>query len=292
MFGLQFGDLIIIGIGIVILLVWLFLFLKGKKDADLFMPLNDEDYPLKDLYFVGYAFAELIHMNYQTERDTEMRKQLTVLYGSEYVDFYIRAVYAQRFTMAFTLACFAMPLYCLTIGSGLAFVMIIGVAGFAYYYYGKTLPDKIEKRKKEMIAEFSEVVSKLALMVNSGMILHDAWKTVAYSGTAEIYKEMQFSVEETANGKPEVEAIFGFGQRCMVPEIKNFATTLIQGITQGNAELAAVLKQQSKEVWTTRQQLVRREGELAANKLLLPMLIVFIGILIMVIVPIFAGIGA
>ena len=195
MFGLQFGDLIIIGIGIVILLVWLFLFLKGKKDADLFMPLNDEDYPLKDLYFVGYAFAELIHMNYQTERDTEMRKQLTVLYGSEYVDFYIRAVYAQRFTMAFTLACFAMPLYCLTIGSGLAFVMIIGVAGFAYYYYGKTLPDKIEKRKKEMIAEFSEVVSKLALMVNSGMILHDAWKTVAYSGTAEIYKEMQFSVE-------------------------------------------------------------------------------------------------
>ncbi len=292
MFGLQIGDLVVIGIGVVILLFWLFLFLKGKKEADLFIPLNDEDYPLKELYFVGYAFAELIHMNYQTERDTETRKQLVVLYGNDYVDFYIRAIYAQRFTMAFTLACFAMPLYCITLGSGIAFAVIIAIAIFAYYYYGKTLPDKIEKRKNAMMMEFSEVVSKLALMVNSGMILHDAWKMVAYSGTSEIYREMQLSVEETANGTPEVESIFRFGQRCMVPEIKKFATTLIQGITQGNKELSNMLKQQSKEVWTTRQQLVKRQGELAANKLLLPMLIVFIGILIMVIVPIFTGIGA
>ncbi len=291
MYGLQFGDLVVIGIGILLILFWLLLFFLGRGDADLFMVLDDEDYPFKDLYFVGYAFAELIHVNYQTEQVIETRKQLTVLYGSDYVDYYVRAMYAQRFTMMFTLACFAMPLYCFTLGSGLAFAAVIAVACFAYYYYGKTLPDKIDKRKKAMMVDFSEVVSKLALMVNSGMILHDAWKTVAYSGNTDIYKEMQFSVEETENGKPEVEAIFVFGQRCMVPEIKKFATTLIQGITQGNAELSVMLKQQSKEVWTTRQQLVKREGELAANKLLIPMFIVFIGILIMVIVPIFSGLG-
>ena len=53
-----------------------------------------------------------------------------------------------------------------------------------------------------------------------------------------------------------------------------------------------MLTLQSKEVWNTKQQLMRRKGELANNKLLLPILIVFIGILIMVVVPIFAGIGA
>jgi len=65
----------------------------------------------------------------------------------------------------------------------------------------------------------------------------------------------------------------------------------MQGLSKGSAELSDILTKQSKEVWATKQQMMRRKGELANNKLLIPMLIVFIGILIMVMVPIFAGIG-
>ena len=41
-----------------------------------------------------------------------------------------------------------------------------------------------------------------------------------------------------------------------------------------------------------KKQNVHRQGELANNKLLLPMCITFIGILIMVMVPIFTNLGA
>lgn len=289
--NLDTANLVIIGFGFALLLVWLFLYARGMKYANLFMVLNDEDFPMKDIYFVGYALSELRKTNFQSESQTETRKMLSVLYGNEYVDYYIRAVYSQRVSMSLTIACFALPAYCFSEGSILAFLFIIAAAIFAYIYYGRALPNKIEQRKNDMISDFSEVVSKLALLVNAGMILQEAWEKVSVSGNTEIYEEMQKSVQEMHNGRPASEAIFAFGQRCMLPEIKKFATTLIQGFSKGNAELSLMLKQQSKEVWGTKQQIVMRQGELANDKLLLPILIIFIGILIMVLVPIFSGIG-
>ena len=94
------------------------------------------------------------------------------------------------------------------------------------------------------------------------------------------------------NGQSEIDAIYGFGNRCIIPEIKKFTSTIIQGLTKGNRELVAMLQEQSKEVWQMKKQLVRREGEKAASKLLIPICIMFLGILIMILVPIFTNLGA
>ena len=52
-----------------------------------------------------------------------------------------------------------------------------------------------------------------------------------------------------------------------------------------------MLQQQSKEVWAAKKQDIKRQGEKAASKLLIPVLIMFIGILIMILIPIFTNIG-
>lgn len=44
------------------------------------------------------------------------------------------------------------------------------------------------------------------------------------------YEEMQTAVAEMKNGVSEMEAIRRFGIRCMMPEIKKFSATVIQGI--------------------------------------------------------------
>ena len=93
------------------------------------------------------------------------------------------------------------------------------------------------------------------------------------------------------NGVSDIDAVYNFGVRCIIPEVKKFASTIVQGMTKGNSELAAMLQEQSKEAWQIKKQLVRREGEKASSKLLLPLCIMFIGILIMILVPIFANIG-
>ena len=63
-------------------------------------------------------------------------------------------------------------------------------------------------------------------------------------------------------------------------------------MVKGNDELVIMLQNQSSEVWNAKKQDVRRQGEKASSKLLIPMLFMFVGILIMVIVPIFSNLGA
>ena len=52
-----------------------------------------------------------------------------------------------------------------------------------------------------------------------------------------------------------------------------------------------MLQEQSKECWELKQQLAKRQGEKASSKLMIPMAIMFIGILVMVVIPIFSNMG-
>lgn len=170
-------------------------------------------------------------------------------------------------------------------------MVIFVFSGLAYYYLGTVAEKKIEKRSEEMMSDFSNVVSKLALLTNAGMIMKEAWEEVAYTGDSALYKEMQLTVTEMKNGVSELDALYRFGIRCVVPEIKKFTSTIVQGIIKGNSELTYMLQEQSAEVWAQKKQDVKRQGEKAASKLTVPIMMMFIGILIMILIPIFTNLG-
>lgn len=290
MLGLSIMDIVIMALGIVSLVVWLVFFIKGKKHNSMFDVLNEKDYPFKEVYGFGYAVLEIIKYNYKSKGDRKLRQELDVLYGNKYSEYYLRTIHSQQITIAATLFVLSFAFYGLT-SEILALIVGFVFTGLSYYYFGTVTKKKILKRSDELLHDFSEVVSKLALLTNAGMILREAWQEVAFAGTSTIYTEMQTAVNEMNNGVSEIDAIFNFGSRCIIPEIKKFTSTIIQGVTKGNSELTAMLQEQSKEVWQLKKQLVRREGEKAASKLLIPICIMFIGILIMILVPIFTNLG-
>lgn len=288
--GLQILDYIMIGAGAVSLIIWMVFYIKGLKYNAMFDVLEEKEYPFKEIYGLGYAVLQLVKYNYKSKGDRKLRQQLNVLYGSKYSDYYLRVIHSQQVTLAFTLFVLSFAFYGLT-AELLASVVGFMFAGVAYYYFGTTTAKKILKRSDELLHDFSEVVSKLALLTNAGMILREAWQEVAEAGDSIIYTEMQTAVNDMNNGMAEIDAIFGFGTRCIIPEIKKFTSTIIQGMTKGNSELTEMLQEQSKEVWQLKKQLVRREGEKAASKLLIPICVMFVGILIMILIPIFTNLG-
>ncbi len=291
MLGLSVFDFVIMALGAVSLLAWMFFYLKGQKYNSMFDVLEEKEYPFKEIYGTGYAVIEMLKYQYKSKSDRAMRQQLEVLYGSKYSEYYLRVVYAQKITLSMTLFVLSFVFYGLT-AEPLAFLVVLMFSGLAYYYFGTLTKEKIQKRSDELLHDFSEVVSKLALLTNAGMILREAWQDVAAGGTSTIYREMQAAVNDMNNGVAEVDAIYNFGMRCMIPEIKKFTSTIIQGVTKGNSELTLMLQEQSKEVWQLKKQLVRREGEKAASKLMIPICIMFIGILVMILIPIFTNLGA
>ena len=288
----SFFDLIIVLINFVLLGFWIFLFLKGNKYKDFIEPLNNKDFFFKDLYGIGFCFMDLIKYKYKSKRDIKLRSQIEILYGgAKYASYYLRVIYAQSVTIGLTLLVLGFSLYGLSGGEFLVVLVMTVLSAVLFYYCTKLTQRKILSRNEELLSEFANVVSKLALLTNAGMILHDAWRQVAESGEGVMYDEMKKACIDMDNGISETEALRLFGLRCIIPEIKKFTSTITQGLSKGNAELSVELQKQSKELWMLKKQSVKRQGEVAANKLMIPIVIMFVGILIMVIIPIFANLG-
>ncbi len=250
-------DIIILIIGFILLIGWLICFFMGLQYNQLFDVLEEKEYPFKEVYGMGYFIIQKINYQFKSKADRELRQAIDILYGKKYEDYYLRTVYAQKITISSMLAVLAFALYGLA-NDVLITVVVLVFAVAAFFYFGTALNKKIEKRSEEMLRDFSEIISKLALLTNAGMILSDAWREVAFTSNRIIYTEMQLAVEEIDNGVPEVEAFYHFGSRCLIPEIKKFTSTIVQGLVKGNSELASMLQQQSKEVWNSRKQNVRR----------------------------------
>ena len=189
MIGLGVIDYVVLGLGLVSLVLWFFFYIKGLKYNSMFEVLVEKEYPLKEIYGMGYAVLEMIKYGYKSKGDRKLRQQLDILYNEKYSEYYLRVIHAQQLTFAMTLFVISFALYGLTqeiVGLFLGFLF----TGLAYYYFGTVTQKKILKRSNEMIHDFSEVVSKLALMTNAGMILKEAWEIIAFEGEGVIYEEM------------------------------------------------------------------------------------------------------
>ena len=160
------------------------------------------------------------------------------------------------------------------------------MGGLLILYLDLTLQDKLTARRQEIVLDLPQALSKLTLLVNSGMVLRDAWKKVSITGERALYQEMQNANLEMENGVMEIDAYRNFAERCNVKEVRKFTSLIIQNLNKGNEELAYFMKDLSDEMWEVKKNEVKQKGEKANSKLLLPMMMIFIGILLMVMVPV------
>lgn len=283
-------SLVIMGIGTLVTIFFLIMLLTSGKYDMYLETLDSREYPFFQLYGVGFRINDLIRMDFSRKSERKRRQYLALLKGDQLAEYYLRVNAAERTTFASLCIVASFILYGIS-QEIMILVILIGFGALAYYYVSTIPEETVKKRTGAILDEFADVVSKLALLVNAGMILKEAWEMIAYSGEGELYDEMRLVCENINNGMSEIDAYTEFGTRCTAPEIKKFTSTIIQGVVKGNKELVEMIKMQSREMWNSKQHRVRQQGEKAASKLLIPTCIMFVGVLIMIIVPIFANLG-
>lgn len=284
------AQIVIMGTGTVLLGAWIALFVRGRRHAALFETLDPKAYPFKELYPIGFELLERVGYGYRTRADVQLRQLMEIIFGARYSEFYLRTVRAQQVVTALTGTIAAIGVYGLTNDVQILALMLV-CALLAAYYFSERLKTQVRERNAEMVRDFSEVVSTLALLTSAGMILREAWLQTSRGGDSAIYREMRRSVEQMENGESDVVAIQDFGTRSTLPQVKKLAALLIQSIQRGGADLPAMLTQQSSEAWQAKKQIVQRQSNKAGTKLLAPMMLMFGGILLMVLVPMFTGVG-
>ena len=100
---------------------------------------------------------------------------------------------------------------------------------------------------------------------------------------------MKRATENMRNGMSDAEAVYVFGRDSNSTEIKKFTSAMIQSMEKGGGELGQFLMNQSSELWNLKRQRKLQKGEKAGTKLLIPIVLIFVGIIIIVMTAAFAG---
>ena len=149
------------------------------------------------------------------------------------------------------------------------------VLGLVYAMY-----DEVSAR------QFPNVVSKLALLVTSGMIMDRAWRETAESQDMVLYQEMRKTADELSNLVDPATAYTNFLNRCNTKETTKLASAIIQNQSKGNAEIGLLLKDMAHDAWQERRHTAKRDSEKANSKLMIPTMLLFVAILVMIMVPV------
>ncbi len=250
--------------------------------------IDGEEYRYPELFFVGFGIMHAVHYNMNTKQARKRIHEIAEITGKKYAQYYFYVTRGAELTYAY-LALMGMTVLSMVAGSTLLAGLGILLAALAAMYMEQELDNKLSERRDALQADFPQVLSKLALLVNSGMVMREAWNKVAESGAGVMYEEMKVTMQEFQNGVTEVEIYRNFAERCGLKDIRRFSSTMVQNLQKGNAELAFFLREMADEMWEEKKHLAKRKGEAANSKLMLPTACIFLGILIMIMVPAFAN---
>lgn len=284
-------NIVLSCIGTFLTIFWIFIGLKaGKKYDALVEQVDEKEYFAKWLFPIGFCIIEMFHINMNSKMMNKKVRKLSEMFGAKLAKQIMLTDLAAQISYTLTLAPLGVLLA--VMANDISVLLIaVGLILFLIVYLEYDKESKLQSRHEVILREFPHVLSQIALLVNAGMPLRETLEVTAGKNSGVLYKEMQVLVDDMHNGIPEYEAFSNFSDRCGVDSVRKFSSLIIQNVKKGSSELASVLMELSGEIWKNRVSLVREEGEKASAKLMIPIFIIFGGILVLVVVPIIKDMG-
>lgn len=156
-------------------------------------------------------------------------------------------------------------------GLGLMVVaaVVAGVVGFTapnMYLYQKGY-DRTNKMQRAL----PDALDLLTISVESGLGFDAALSQVARNTSGPLSDEFARVLQEMQIGMGRGAALRALGERTHVPEVKGFASAMVQADQLG-IPIANVLRVQSREIRTKRRQRAEEAAQKVAVKILIPLI--------------------
>lgn len=282
-------QIIMLAPATVSVLCWIWLAaVYEERFASITETLENSEYPFHELFYIGFGLLSIARFDTKSDYARKKVKEMSEVYGRRYAEYYYYVQVGGQVTYAATI----IPLVFVTAVMGnspKALVMGVLLAVLAIWYLSEMFKDRLTARREELLAEFPQVLSKLTLLVNSGMMLRNAWNRVAGDGDGVLYREMSNTDAELQNGISEPDAYRNFAERCGLKEMRKFSSLVTQSLAKGSGDLNYFLKDMSDEMWEMKKNMVKRRSEQANSRLLMPIVLIFLGILVMIMAPVLGG---
>ncbi len=277
-------------IGTVLSVLFMIQLSRGKKFNYMVENLDNNAFPMYPLYVVGFQWSTGKLFRFSGKRAATLKEQASMLYEPQYAEYYANLAWAQAITLAQLFLSLTFLLAAIMYSmAGLLLMSGIFMSVFMVVYSLETMKNTLSARTEKCERMLAEIVSTMAILVNSGMMLREVWMRVSESGDSEIHQLMKKATVNMQNGYSDADAIYLFGRSSNSTDIKKFTSALLQSMEKGGADLNVFLTQQSSELWSTKKQKMLQAGEQAASKLLMPIMLIFVGVIIIVIAAALGG---
>lgn len=156
--------------------------------------------------------------------------------------------------------------------------------------------DTATSRRRQLLLDYPESVSKLPMLLGTGMDAYNALLSITVDHSAERQKKTvsRAAYEEPKRaplllhaGESENRTYRVFGRVCGLRQYMKLASLLKQNQRTGVATLRTILAVKITLTWDEQKNLVRRLDEEARARLLLPLFLMLLVIMIVTVVPAF-----
>jgi hypothetical protein len=177
---------------------------------------------------------------------------------------------------------------------GIVFLLGVILALLVLFNQDVKLKTQIQEREKQMMMDYSQIVSKFTILIGAGMSVKGAWLRIVEDYQKNKGKEKRFAYEEMTytskqmiDGMTETQAYLAFGKRCRLHAYLKFSSLLEQNLRKGTRGLVILLQNETSQAFLERKHLAKRYGEKMSTRLMIPMMMFFIMVLVIIMVPAF-----
>lgn len=161
--------------------------------------------------------------------------------------------------------------------------------------------ERLKARQERMRLDYSDIVSKMAILVGAGMSVRQAWDTISARYLVDrkknmviekpAYEEMVTTSYELQDGASERDAFQNFSERVGVGEYHRLSRILVQSMEKGTKGICGMLEQEATDAFETRKLLARKLGEQASTKMMIPLMIMLVIVFAIIMVPAMMGLN-
>lgn len=164
----------------------------------------------------------------------------------------------------------------------------------------RQLDNALKTRSNQLARDYYEIAGKLILFVGAGVSIKRSFLMMAddYLKRKESNNELRYAYEEIAimcreikSGVPEITAYENCAGRLGLLQYKKLFGYVIQSVKKGSGYIGVKLKTELQEAFEIRKANAIRQGEEAASKLMLPMLMMLGIIIAVLLIPAFISFG-
>lgn len=160
----------------------------------------------------------------------------------------------------------------------------------------KNIREKNQVRNLELIRDYPEFVTKLSLLVLTGLSINNALNKIVDDYQRDLldnkkprhlYDSLTITCQKIKNGMYESYAYEEFGRKTGITCYIKFSSLLISGLNRGNSAFNNHLSQEATNSLLEHKAHILQQGNKASTKLIIPMMLIFAVILVIVIIPAF-----